>query len=160
MDKLYLFLTIFIVLLIIGGWISAEVISSRTTKSNKKYTKQLALLDRENTKLQAALAKETDRYTNLKEEYDKLREAKAQIRRLELDYKKITKQFNRMSNGIEQLRQKVTSKKYSSNSLAKDIVIMLDEQFPSEEQRKQMEAEGTKDTFKRIKSAMGMGEAS
>lgn len=160
MDKLYLFLTIFTVLLILGGWISAEVISSRTSKSNKKYTKQLALLDRENTKLQSALAKETDRYTHLKEEYDKLRDAKAQIRTLELDYKKLSKQYNRMSHGIDQLRQKVTSKKYSSNSLAKDIVIMLDEQFPSEEQRKQMEAEDSKDTFKRIKSAMGMGEAS
>jgi len=160
MDKIYLFLIIFVVLLIIGGWISAEVISSRTTKSNKKYTKQLALLDKENTRLQTELAKETDRYTHLKDEYEKLREAKAQIRTLELDYKRITKQYNRMSNGIEQLRQKVNSKKYSSNSLAKDIVIMLDEQFPSEEQRKQAEAEGTKDTFKRIKSAMGMGEAS
>jgi len=160
MNKITIFITIFAVLLIIGGWVSAEIVSSRTTKSNKKYTKQLALLDRENNKLQKALDQETDRYTHLKEEYDKLREAKAQIRTLELDYKRSTKQFNRMTKGIEQLRQKVTSKKYSSNSLAKDIVLMLDEQFPSDEQKKQLEAEGSKDTFKRIKSAIGMGQAS
>lgn len=155
MSTLTLFAITFVVLLILGGWITSEVISSRTTKSNKKYTKQLALLDRENAKLQKALAKENDRYTMVKEEYDKLRDAKAQIRTLEIDYKKLNKKFKHMSNGIDELRQKVSSKKYHSNSLAKEVIVLLDERFPSDQQRAERETQGTKDTFKRIKETIG-----
>ena len=154
MSNLSLFFGIFMVLLILGGWISSEVISNRTTKSNKKFVKQLTKLDRENSKLQGSLNREVDRYTQIKEEYDKLRDAKAQIRTLEVEYKKLTKQYKRTSNGIDVLRQKVGSKKYSSNSLAKDIKVMLEEQFPSEAQKALTKEEATKDRFKRIKSTM------
>lgn len=157
MSTLTLFAIIFVFLLVIGGWVTSEIISNKTTKTNKKYTRQMALMERENHKLQTALIKENDRYTRIKEEYDQLKDAKSQIRILETDYRKLLKQHNHIEEGLEALRKKTTSKKYSSNSLAKDIIIILDEYSPSDDQKEQNKTEETQDTFKRIKSAMGMG---
>lgn len=158
MSNITIFFIVFVFLLMVGGWITSEIISSKATKTNKKFRRQVSILEKENTQLQAALTDQIDRYTRIKEEYEKVRDAKAQIRVLETDYKKLSNEFNKFNGGVEVLKQKVSSKKYSSNSLAKDLIGMIDELFPTAEQRLENKADDTRQTFKRIKSAIGMGE--
>ena len=158
MSNITIFFIVFVFLLMIGGWITSEVISNKATKKNKKFRRQVSILEKENDQLQASLTDQIDRYTRIKEEYEKVKDAKTQIRALETDYKRLSNEFEKFNKGVEVLQQKVTSKKYSSNSLAKDLIIMIEELFPSQEKRLENKADDTRQTFKRIKSSIGMGE--
>ena len=157
MSTLTTFLFIFVFLLVIGGWITSEVISSKTTKTNKKYAKQLALMERENNKLQVALNNENNRYTHLKDEYDQIKDAKSELRGLNNEVKRLDRQIKRFKEGVEVLRKKTSSKKYSSNSLAKEVATVLDEYAPTDAQKEERRSENTKHTFKRIKTAISGG---
>lgn len=156
MSNLTIFFTVLTAVFVIGGWITSEYISSRNAKKNKQFAIAVAKLERENRNLISDLTTQTTKYTALKEEFEKIREAKAQIRTLENDYKKLRKVYERTADGIQSLRTKCASKKYSSNSLSKDVLIHLDENCPSQEQLLAMRHQSSQDVFKRIKQNMGM----
>lgn len=154
MSTLTIFVVVFVALLIIGGWISAEYMSNKATRANKKFQIQLAKLERECDSLQNQLTTETNRYSSLKEEFEKYRDAKDQIRALEKDYKKLNKQHERVSLGVVLLREKLNHKKYSANSLTKEVLRHLDEHCPSEAQVAISQSESMREKFKRIKQSL------
>jgi len=154
MSTLTTFVIVFVALLVVGGWISAEYMSGKATRANKKFQKQLARLERENDTLQNQLNTETSRYSALKEEFDKYRDAKDQIRILERDYRKLNSHHNRLTQGIALLRDKMNHKKYSANSLSKDVLYHLDEHCPSDAQIAAAEADTARNKFKRIKESL------
>ncbi len=156
MSNIVIFLLIFVFLLVIGGWITSEIISTTASKNSKKLVQKFAALEKEHLALQNELAKLTNNYTKAKEQSDKIEDARVQVRALESNYRKLTNQFKRTSSGIDIVREKISNKKYSSNSLAGEILSLLDEHCPNEEQRKQLKEEKTKEDFKRIKNVMEM----
>jgi len=158
MSNISTFLLIFIAILVIAGWISAEMISSKSARANKKSSLRAAKLEKENDQLVQAIAKEQERYQNLRSEYDKAKEARDQIREFEKEYNKMLKSYNRFSDGIDSLREMVSAKKYSSNILSKEVLLHLEEHCPSLDKLAAMRNESTKEVFKRIKKRME-GEA-
>jgi len=156
MSNIVIFLLIFVFLLVIGGWITSEIISSTASKNSKKLAQKFIALEKEHLSLQNEITRLTNNYTRAKEQSDKIDDARVQVRALESNYRKLTNQFKRTSSGINIVREKISSKKYSGNSLAGEILSLLDEHCPSEEQRKQLKNEKTKEDFKRIKNVMEM----
>lgn len=156
MSNIVIFLIIFVFLLIIGGWITSEIISGAASKNTKKMARQVAILEAEKLTLQSKLAKSSENYKKVKDQCEKIEDARAQVRTLETNYRKLTNQFKRTSTGIDIIREQISGKKYSSNSLAREVLLLLDEHCPNPDQRKQVKEEKTKDDFKRIKTAMSM----
>jgi len=156
MSNIVIFLIIFVFLLIIGGWITSEMISGNASKANKKLARQIAILETEKLTLQSELAKSTESYSKVKDQCDRIEDARVQVRALETNYRKLTNQFKRTSAGIDIIREQISGKKYSSNSLAREVLLLLDEHCPNSDQRKQIKEEKTKEDFKRIKTVMNM----
>jgi len=154
MGNLGIFLFIFIGILVIAGWATAEMISSKTTRANKKFSARAAQLEKENDNLTKTAAKEAERYQHLKSEYDKAKEARDQIKEFEREYKKLLSAYNQFSNSINSLRDVVSAKKYQSNILSREVTNHLDAYCPSEEKMKLVKAETTQAAFKRIKKRM------
>lgn len=132
------------------------MISGTAAKANKNLAQRVKALETEKQTLQNELTKSSENYTRVKDQCDRVDDARNQVRSLETNYRKLTNQFNRTSNGIDIIREQISSKKYSSNSLAREVIMLLDEYCPNDDQRKQVKEEKTKDDFKRIKSAMNM----
>ena len=130
------------------------MISSRATRANKKASLRAAKLEKENDQLTQAIAKEQEKYKNLKIEYEKAREAQQSLKEFEREYKKVVRLFNQFSAGVELLKEKVSEKKYSSNVLSREVLSHLDEHCPSKDQMNLMKEESSKEVFKRIKKRM------
>ncbi|HFE37369.1 MAG TPA: hypothetical protein ENK06_02975, partial [Gammaproteobacteria bacterium] len=122
MNNIVLFLTVFIFILVIAGWITSEIISSKTTKANNKLARRAAFLEKENARLESELGKQVEKYTRVREEYDKVKNLKTQMRTVENNYRKLSKQFERTSDGIDIIREEISSNKYSNNSVAKEVL--------------------------------------
>ncbi len=154
MSALTLFAIIFFFLLLVGGWISSEYVSHKYAKSNKKLKANAARLEKENTILQQQYNRQTSHVKKLQSELENLKEARQKIRIVEQEYKNLQNRYNNMSRGLEILRKTVTSKKYMNNSLAKEIILLLNEHLPDAKQAEMNKAEASRETFKRIKENM------
>jgi len=154
MDNLSTFLFIFIGILVVAGWISAEMITSKSARTTKKANVRAAKLEKENNQLTHEMAREQDRYKKLKAEYDKAREAKDQIREFEKEYKRLVRAYNKFSEGIDSLKNLVSAKKYKNNILSREVIEHMNEHLPTEAQMANMKEESTKEVFKRIKKRM------
>jgi len=157
MSTLTIFAMIFVFILILGGWITSEFISSKNTKLAKELRKHVAKLERENNVLQTHLTKETNKYTKLNEEYDKIKDSKQIIKNMEREYKALQNRYSNNLRGIEVIRKTVSSKKYLNNSLSKEINLLLSEHLPDEKQQEMKKTENSQQAFKRIKDGMGDG---
>ncbi len=148
------FLFVFIGILVIAGWISSEMISSKATRASKKVNIRVAKLEKENDQLTTTLTKEQGRYKHLREEYEKAKEARDQLREFELEYKKLVKLYNQFSDSITSLKTLVSAKKYKNNSLSREVITHLDDNCPNDARLQLMKDESTKAAFKRIKERM------
>ena len=155
MSNLSTFLTVFVGILLVGGWITSEMISSKATRATKKSNIRTAKLEKENDQLTASMVKEQERYKRLKEEYDKAKEARDHLKEFEREYKQVVKSYNQFGASIEGLKTLVSAKKYKSNALSREVLEHLDTSCPSEDKLKMMKEESTKAAFKRIKDRMG-----
>jgi len=160
MSNLSTFLFIFVGILIVAGWISSEMISSKATKANKKSSIRSAKLEKENNQLTHTLVKEQEKYKGLRTEYEKAREARDQLKEFEKEYKKLVKSYNVYTASVETLKELVSAKKYSSNALSKEVLTHIDTHCPSDEKAQKMKDESTQAAFKRIKERMASNEAS
>ena len=151
MSNLSTFLTVFISVLVIAGWVSSEMISSKARRESKKSNLRLAKLEKENDILTSSASKEQGRYSRLKEEFDKAKEARDQLKEFEREYKQLIKAYNQFSTSIESLRTMVSAKKYKSNALSREVIAHMDENLPNEDKIKMMKEESTRAAFKRIK---------
>jgi len=158
MSNALIFVLIFAVILVIVGWISAEYMSHNSGKKNKKYVQKIGTLEREKDYLNTQLSTETTKLGKARDELNTLREAKNQIRVLEREHEKLIAEHKKTIAGISIIRDRVSHKRYGSNALAKDIVQLLREHCPTEEQRLEMESEETQTAFKRIKNTIGEAE--
>jgi len=141
-------------ILLVGAWIVSEVISHKTKKNNRQYSKRLSELEKENRHLENNLQRQSARLNAIKEDFEKIKEAKAQISTLEKEFKKLSNRSNEVSKGLLEMRLKVGSKKYSSNSLAKEVLEHLHEHCPDEQQLEEMRENSTRAAFTRIKNAI------
>ena len=155
MSNLSTFLFIFIGILVVAGWISSEMISSKATRANKKASLRSAKLEKENDQLTQAMSKEKERYNALRKEYDIAKDARDQLKDFEKEYKKLLKSYNNYSTSIDSLTALVSAKKYGSNALSREVLTHINEHCPSQEKRDSMKEESTKAVFKRIKDRMG-----
>ena len=128
--------------------------SMSSGKKNKKYEQKLIILEREKEYLQTQYNTEGSRLAKAKEELQSLRDAKDQIRQLEREHAKLQKKHAYAVQGIALIRKKVSNKRYFNNVLAKDIVVLLEEHCPTEEQRMEKDGQKTKSAFKRIKDGI------
>ncbi len=155
MSNLVIFILVFAVVLIIAGWITAEYMSVTSGKKNKKYEQKLLKVEREKEYIQIQLKAETSRLVKVKEELNSLRDAKDQIRALEREHIKLQAKHQNIVTGVAIIRDKVTHKRYGNNALAKDIVILLNEHCPTEDQLVEQQGQQTQSKFKRIKEGIG-----
>ena len=155
MSNLFIFILIFAVVLVIAGWITAEYMSITSGKKNKKYQQQLLMAEREKDHLLTQFNTESLKLAKAKDELDVLRDAKNQIRTLEREHTKLQAKHLKTLAGVGVIRDKVAHKRYSNNALAKDIIILLNEHCPTEEQMLEQKGEQTQSTFKRIKEGIG-----
>jgi len=151
MGNLSTFFFIFVAVLIVAGWISSEMISSKAARANKKSTMRAAKLEKENNQLTQAITREQEKYKHLRAEYEVVKEAKGQIREFEKEYKKVVRVYNKFSDSITSLKEMASAKKYSSNALARDVIAHIEENCPNKSQMNRMKDESTKEVFKRIK---------
>lgn len=154
MSALTIFAMIFVLILVIGGWISSEYISAKHAKTNKQLRLSVAKLERENNILQNQLINEGDRNTKLKDDFEKVKDSRQQVRYLEDEYKALNNRYSNLNRGLDTLRKTVTSKKYLNNSLAKEIIMLLNEHLPDEKQAEIKKSEESRQAFKRIKDGM------
>jgi len=155
MSNLFIFILIFAVILIIAGWITAEYMSVTSGKKNKKYQQQLLMAEREKDHLQTQFNTEALKLAKAREELDVLRDAKNQIRTLEREHTKLQAKHQKTVLGVGIIRDKVTHKRYNNNALAKDIIILLNEHCPTDDQVLEQKGQQTQSTFKRIKEGIG-----
>ena len=155
MSNITVFILVFAVVLMIVGWITAEYISMTARKKNKKYEQKLLNTEREKDYLQTQLNTETTRLQKLRDELNSLREAKEQIRSVEREHQKLKATHQQALKGVDKIREKVKHKRYASNSLAKDIINLLNEHCPTEQELQEKQGRETQQTFKRIKEGIG-----
>ena len=157
MSNPLIFALIFAVVLVIVGWVSAEYMSHSTDKKNKKSEQKLAILEREKSYLETQLAAETSKLQNAREEISTMRDAKDQIRTVQKEHAKLQVKHEKTLNGISAIRNKVANRRYASNSLAKDILHLLREHCPTEEEALEQASKETQHTFERIKRGIDNG---
>jgi len=157
MENISTFLIVFIGIVVVVGWISSEMISRKATQATKKSSLRASKLERENNELTIALQKEQERYKRLREEYEKAKEAREQLREFEREYMHLVNAYNRFSANIDDLKKLVTEKKYKSNALSREILSHMERNCPSSETLQKMKDESTKEAFKRIKERMKSG---
>ena len=145
---------VFTFILLLGGWFTSEYISSKHTKANKQLRLTMAKLERENSQLQHTLTRENDKYAKLKDDYEKIKEAKQMAKAIESEYRNLHNRYTNNNRGIEIIRKTVASKKYINNSLAKEINLLMSEHLPDDKQMQINKAEDSREAFKRIKEGM------
>ena len=154
MNNLSTFLLVFTGILVIAGWISSEMISSKAARVSKQSNLRLAKLEKENNQLTAESLKSQERYKRLREEFDIAKEARDNLKEFEREYKQLVKSYNQFASNIESLKTMVSAKKYKSNALSREVIAHMNDHFPSEDKLQSMKEESTKAAFKRIKDRM------
>jgi len=160
MDNIPIIFIVFIFLLVLIGWIISEVISRNLKKTNKTHSKEMNILMKEKARLEASLIKENKRCALINEEYDAMREFEATIPTLKKNYKQLKKEFSRSNEYIDKIRVRLKKREYSSNPVTSDVLVILEEYFPNEQEKKSNEDEKLKGTFSRIKNSMGVEDDS
>jgi len=158
MDNIPTIFIIIIFLLILAGWIIAEVISKNARNLNKINTTEMKRLIKEKASLETSLDKEIKRSASVSEELAVMREFEATIPTLKKNHNQLTKDHTRSLENIDNLRVKLKKREYSSNPVTSDVLVILEEYFPNEQERQSLEDEKLKGTFSRIKNSLGGGE--
>ena len=146
---------VIIFILVMIGWIVAEIISRNARNLNKANSTEVKKLIKEKESLEASLNKEIKRRENVSEELDTMREFQTKIPTLKKNHNQLTKDHSRSLEVIDNLRAKLKKREYSSNPVTTDVLVILEEYFPNEHERQILEAEKLKGTFSRIKNSMG-----
>jgi len=158
MDNIPIIFIIIIFLLILAGWIIAEVISKNARNLNKINSTEMKRLIKEKASLETSLNKEIKRSESVSEELAVMREFEATIPTLKKNHNQLTKDHSRSLENIDKLRVKLKKREYSSNPVTSDVLVILEEYFPNEQERQSLEDEKLKGTFSRIKNSLGGGE--
>ncbi|MDH3326284.1 MAG: hypothetical protein OEM38_06150, partial [Gammaproteobacteria bacterium] len=104
MANISIFLFIFTGVLVIAGWISSEMISTKATRANKKLTVRAAKLENENNLLTNNMSADSEKFRTLKIEFEKAKEARDLLNDFESEYRKVQREYNKFSSSIDSLR--------------------------------------------------------
>jgi len=154
MDNIPIFFFGSIFCLVLGGWFIAEIVSRKATKMHHMHSKEMKILVKEKARLESSIAKENTRVSRVSEECDALREFESQIPSLKKSFAHLTKDVSQSLENIDLIRLKLKKREYSSNPVTTDILAILGEYFPSEQERELLEQEKLKGTFGRIKKSI------
>ncbi len=154
MSSTTVFAIIFFSILIIGAWISSELVAHRHSNSNKLIRTKFAKLERENNALQQELQRKTSECIEMRSEFEKLKDAKSQIKGIEAEYKALYARYTNINRGIEILRNTIAGKRFIQSSLSKEIMKLLNEHLPDKSQIEKNKLESSHQAFKRIRDSM------
>jgi len=143
-----------IFLLAIVGWVFSEIIFRKIKNIESQYLKRLNQLNLEKTKLEALLVKEKNRCTEVKEKVVPLRELESSIPTIEKNYHNLSAMLEKYYGNIDLLRSKLNKREYSSNSVANEVLIVIEEFCPNEEERLKHKQNKLSGAFTRIKNSM------
>ena len=143
-----------IFILAIVGWIFSELISKKTKEIESQYIKRLNQLNKERTKLEALLVKEKNRCTQVKEKSVPLREFESSIPTMEKNHTNLSALLDKYYVNVDLLRAKLNKREFSSNSVANEVLIIIEEFCPNEQERLKHKQNKLSGAFTRIKKSM------